>query len=636
MHKASSLALAVSLMFVGSGSPKLTAQGGPPQSLPNQASQVAQGIVEFDGELEVQYEDSPTGARLLHFLNTGTRRLQLRFTDAPLDWQSGTRVKVRGRLQDTNTLALSASGDVQMLSLPTVNTFGAQSTLVMLINFNDNASQPYAPSSAFTTTFQTTSDYYRENSYQQTWLTGAVYGWFTISANSSTCDTDTWASLADQAAQQAGANLANFPRRIYAFPSTASCGWWGLGSVGGNPSRAWINGNYTLKVVGHEFGHNLGEYHSHSRPCEAAGCTTVEYGDDHDIMGQTSSGHLNAFQKERLGWLNYGSSPAIQTITQSGDYHVNAMEPTGSGPKGLKIPIATDGSGLRTYYYIEAQTGAGFDSGNVPGVLVHSGYEGSGDSSYQIDLDPATSNFDAVLDPGQTFSDAVAGVMITTDGADANGATVTITVTGPACAPAAPTITMSPGTMVSAAAGAGVSYTLTVRNNDSSTCAASTFGLSSLVPSGWTGAFGVAAVSLNPGASSNTSMMVTSSPAASGQYTFQAGAMRPTSSASATGTINVISSLSVTVAASSAKGGQYQMSATVRANGAAAAGVAVTFTIVDPMGGSRVLSGTTNTSGVATVAFRPRKNDPTGTYSVQALATLGSITNTGSVTFSVR
>ena len=84
---------------------------------------------------------------------------------------------------------------------------------------------------------------------------------------------------------------------------------------------------------------------------------------------------------------------------------------------------------------------------------------------------------------------------------------------------------MSPGAMVSAAAGAGVSYTLTVRNNDSATCAASTFGLSSLVPSGWTGAFGVAAVSLNPGASANTSMTVTTSPAASGQYTFQAGAI---------------------------------------------------------------------------------------------------------------
>ena len=96
-------------------------------------------------------------------------------------------MRARGRLRDANTLALASSSDVQMLSLPTVNTFGAQNTLVMLINFSDNASQLYAPASAFTTTFQTTSNYYLENSYQQTWLTGAANGRFTISANSATC-----------------------------------------------------------------------------------------------------------------------------------------------------------------------------------------------------------------------------------------------------------------------------------------------------------------------------------------------------------------------------------------------------------------------------------------------------------------
>src|SRR5262249_32928909 len=267
-----------------------------------------------------------------------------------------------------------------------------------------------------------------------------VYGWFTINATSGTCATDTWASLADQAAQAAGVNVANYPRRIYAFPDTAACGWGGLGPGGGNPSRAWINGSYQLKVVGHEFGHNLGEYHSHSRSCDPTGCTTSDYGDDHDIMGLNSSGHLNAFQKERLGWINYGSSPPAQTITTSGTYHVDAMEPVGLAPKALKIQIARDTSGMRTFYYIEAQTGAGFDSGNSPGVLVHTGYEASGDSSYLIDMDPFTSAYDTVLDPGQTFTDSAAGVTISTNSQDASGAWVTVTVSGPACAPASPSV----------------------------------------------------------------------------------------------------------------------------------------------------------------------------------------------------
>jgi hypothetical protein len=65
-------------------------------------------------------------------------------------------------------------------------------------------------------------------------------------------------------------------------------------------------------------GHNLGLYHSHSYDCGATvlgtSCTSSDYGDTLDIMG-SSSGRFNAFQKERLGWLNYGSSPPLYTVT---------------------------------------------------------------------------------------------------------------------------------------------------------------------------------------------------------------------------------------------------------------------------------------------------------------------------------
>src|SRR5262249_46338636 len=245
-----------------------------------------------------------------------------------------------------------------------------------------------------------------------------------------------------------------------------------------------------------------------------------------------------------------------QTITTSGTYHVDAMEPVGLAPKALKIQIARDTSGMRTFYYIEVQTGAGFDSGNSPGVLVHTGYEASGDSSYLIDMDPFTSAYDTVLDPGQTFTASAAGVTISTNSQDTSGAWVTVTVSGPACAPASPSVTMSPSGMRSASAGAAVSYTMNVKNNDSSTCDTSTFGLSSLVPSGWTSSFGAASVSLAPGGSTSTAFTVTSPSTASGQYSVQAGAMRPTMSGSDTEAINIISSFNVSVAAGSSKGGQ--------------------------------------------------------------------------------
>jgi len=267
---------------------------------------------------------------------------------------------------------------------------------------------------------------------------------------------------------------------------------------------------------------------------------------------------------------------------------------------------------------------------------VHTGYEGSGDSSYQIDMDPFTATYDSVLDPGQSFADPTAGVTIRTNSLDASGAWVTVTVSGPACAPASPTVTMSPSGMRSASAGASVSYTMSVRNNDSSTCDSSTFGLSSLVPSGWTSSFGAANVTLGPGGSSNTSFTVTSPSTASGQYSVQAGAMRPTMSGSDTEAINIISSFDVAVSAASGKGGQYLVSATVSANSAPVAGVSVRFTIQDPRNGLRVLSATTNSSGVATVSFKPGKRDPTGTYSVQAVATMNSISGSATGSFVVR
>src|SRR5579859_114314 len=208
---------------------------------------------------------------------------------------------------------------------PLPYTFGQQNTLVILVNFQDNTSQPYTVASAQSVVFGDTSSFDLENSLQQTWLTGNVVGWYTLPMTSTTCDTTSIANYANAAAAAAGVNLANYSHYVYAFPSISACGWWGLGTVGGSPSQAWINGTpFSLKVVGHEMGHNFGLYHSHAWNCGSQtlgpNCTSIEYGDTLDIMGNPSAGHFNAFQKERLGWLNSGSSPPITTVQSSGTY----------------------------------------------------------------------------------------------------------------------------------------------------------------------------------------------------------------------------------------------------------------------------------------------------------------------------
>src|SRR5262249_40858384 len=185
------------------------------------------------------------------------------------------------------------------------------------VNFSDNTSQPYTKAAVQATVFTGASNFDLENSYGQLWLTGDVYGYFTVPMSSTVCDYNTLATQARNAASAAGVPLSNYPHHVIAFPSNA-CGWWGMGTVGGNPSTAWINGSVEVQVVSHEMGHNFGLDHSHSLDCGTvsicSGGTMNEYGDIFDTMG-SSTYHFSAFQKERLGWLNAGPSPPLQTAT---------------------------------------------------------------------------------------------------------------------------------------------------------------------------------------------------------------------------------------------------------------------------------------------------------------------------------
>jgi gametolysin peptidase M11/alpha-galactosidase-like protein len=603
---------------------------------------VPQVPVQLEGELEVVYEDHAGGARLRQFLQTATERLELQFAGNPPTLLTGTRVRVRG-VRQNNTLALTSDPtSVQTLALPTVNTFGEQRTIVILFNFQDNAATPYTTAAAQSVTFDATSKYYLENSYQQTWLSGDVFGWYTIAAKSTTCDTTTWANLADQAAATlGGANLAAYTRRIYGFPQTSACGWWGLGTIGGNPSRAWVNGSYALRVVGHEFGHNLGDYHSRSSQCDPTGCTTVEYGDDHDMMGGTTA-HFNAFQKERLGWLNYGVSPPIQTVTQTNSYRIDAYEAPGTLPKALKILKSVDSSGKRTWYYLESRATAGYDSSLVPGVVLHTGSEASGNTSYELDLLPASTTFDSLLDVGQTFVDTALGLSVSTVSADATGALVVVSFDGSSCVANKPAVTASPAESPWLKPGTLFTYTVTVSNADSLGCAATAFNVGAAVPAGWTSALGATRLTVAPGSTGSTSLQVTSpSSAGSGWYGLgvtAASASDAAKSASASASYIIMPALAVrawTAQPSYKRSQVAAISANVLAGSAAASGATVTFTITRPGGTTVRATATTDATGTANYGFRMKARDPIGTYQVTATATLNGATGSATTTFQV-
>ena len=434
------------------------------------------------------------GARYEYGLHAGGTRYTLHFANGePTHLTTGAKIRVHGVKLDT-MLALAGGGNnpQTVTSAPTVSTVGEQTTLVMLVNFSDDTRQPFTASQVQFAIFGPVSNYFYEASYQRTWLTGTVVGWFTLATTSAACSVSTVDTQGLAAAAAAGVDVSAYARHIYVFPRSSACGFAGAALIGGAPSKAWMNGTIGIANVTHELGHGFGLFHSHSLDCGAttlgSSCTASEYGDMFDTMGGFSgetvpSGHFTAFQKERLGWLNAAGAPPITTVVGDGTYTVEPYEAAGSGPKALKILKSVDpNTGKRTWYYLESRQAVGFDAwlSSYPtattGVFVHTGSETGGNSSYLLDMTPASSSIDALdaaLVPGQSFTDPESGMTITPESVTTIGAVVTVRLGTTGTAPTAPATVTVATDQASYPLNQVVSITTTVRSGTSPVAGAS-------------------------------------------------------------------------------------------------------------------------------------------------------------------
>lgn len=433
----------------------------------------------------------------------------LHFTQLPAaSLTSGATVTVHGKARGRQvTVEANNPGNIETVSAAAAAVSGTQQTIVLVANFQDanvSCSMNTIRDIMFTDqNGHTINNLYQENSFGQISLNGDTYGPYPINySTTSPCDYYAWAAAADAAAVADGINLSQYTRKIYVLPSQNSCGYIGLGTIGGNPSRSWIFRCDLDDVYGHEFGHNITAHH--------ASTLTAEYGDTSDIMGYSGIGlrHFNAPHKDQMGWLGNGQ---VSTITTGGVYDIAplATDPASTvAPQVLKIskPDTND------YYYLSYRRSTGFDSALSTTyrdrVNIHR-YQGSG-STFTYFLD-------SLID-GETFNDPVNGFTVTQLGHYSNYATVQVTFD---CSANAPTMALAPVNQ-SGAPGATRQYTVTVTNHDSNGCSPSTFGLFTSVPGSWTGSVSPSSLALQPGITSTATLSVTSAASASAaDYTVQ-------------------------------------------------------------------------------------------------------------------
>ncbi|WP_208444761.1 Ig-like domain-containing protein [Vibrio sp. B1ASS3] len=486
-----------------------------------------QGFVEqeqqLEGALEVFYEDDEKthSSRLRYILNSGNARTEIKFPlhayakrlkDGVKVRANGLSIKQTGKKLDvltlneepsnllvladgSNTISTAGTDSTQV----TASSFGEQRTLVMLLNFLDNTQTQWSVEETRELVFGQVNDFYKENSDNQVWLTGDVAGYYTLPMNA-TCDTWTIHTTAEDVARDNGINFGNYARIVYVFPENSTCGWTGKGTVGGNPSKAYVNGSLTLRTVGHELGHNFGLHHAIDLDCGADivgdRCASAEYGDALDIMGMSGiTGHFNAFSKELLGWISTDSGKVV-SVEVDGSYLLEPVEtPHIGGAKGLKIRRGTDEvTGKPLWYYLEYRQAIGFDSfvegksGITDGVIFHLATEDDPQSNLMLDMIPNSGLRDldeSALLVGQTYTDVQAGITITTEWANANAASVHVTFDNEQCVQASPSIDLASSQVVSGVAGSSASYKLNVTNNDTNACSSTSFNVSANVPSGW-------------------------------------------------------------------------------------------------------------------------------------------------------
>jgi hypothetical protein len=182
----------------------------------------------------------------------------------------------------------------KVFTFPTYPTVGDRKTLVILVNFQNDLSQPMTKAAIESRFFTgngsggqySIRDYYRRNTLttdpftaQDSLLniTGDVVDWVTIPFDNTNCEQNltAWTNAGMNQAQQSGYDISQYKNIVFLWPVIPNCSIAAQATVGIKGDNSITQYAYIqlspllqndttafLHIVGHEFGHELGEDHA--------------------------------------------------------------------------------------------------------------------------------------------------------------------------------------------------------------------------------------------------------------------------------------------------------------------------------------------------------------------------------------
>jgi hypothetical protein len=360
--------------------------------------------------------------------------------------KSGDRVRITGYTKTTAGFLISdnsvtGSNLTVISSSPGLlgSTTGTKRVAIVLVNWSNYGTSTPTPNTAYNVFNSQIKPFYDEVSYGKLTFDisqSDVYGWLKLDIPYS-CDTFRYMyQYIYNSSIDAAVNFNNYTQIVLVSPvrQDACAEYAGIGIIGsaiiktaeGNKQLmvSIINSQYfSLPVVSHEIGHNLGiAGHASGWGCGSLtfseSCIIHDYSDRYDIMSNNGANayHFGAYFKNQLGWLSYLNFP---TVTASGNYFIYPLESNlVSYAQGLKIYRIGSNS---NFFTVENRTRTGSDSSipasNLNGAIIK--YYNGGPDTLKIDSTP-NSNIDNDFDDGdwesnQEFNDC-AGIKISPQG----------------------------------------------------------------------------------------------------------------------------------------------------------------------------------------------------------------------------